>query len=171
MIQMKQEPDQSLRPPIANTVTGPVDSTHASVGRHGVAQLRTLIEAGGDPQRVVIGHCDAQAHDDIDRDLAYYHVLLDEGAQLEFDLFGWDELLPDTQRCQRIAVLVREGFSDRLLISTDTCRRSQLQQLGGRGFVYLFTHVIPGLREAGVPGDAITQMTTTNPARMLTPRA
>lgn len=142
-------------------------STHASLGRAGVAQLRTLADAGGDPQRVVIGHCDAQTHEDIALDLDYYHALLREGACLEFDLFGWEQLAPDARRFQRVAALVREGVTDRLLLSTDTCRRSQLHRYGGRGFDYLFAHVLPGLRRAGVSEEAVRQMTVVNPARIL----
>ena len=148
--------------------TGLFISTHASLGRHGVAQLRTIIKAGGDPRRVVIGHCDAQVHDDIKIDLEYYHTLLKEGAWLEFDMFGWDELLPDAQRFERVAVLVGEGFSNRLLLSTDTARLSQLHRFGGRGFDYLFTDILPGLKQAGVPEEHLRQMTVTNPAQVLT---
>jgi len=147
--------------------TGLAISTHASLGRHGVAQLRTLIKAGCDPQRVVIGHCDAQGHEDPEVDLEYYHLLLAEGACLEFDLFGWEELLPDAQRFRRVAILVQEGFAGRLLLSTDTCRLSQLHRFGGRGFDYLFTTVLPGLRDAGISQEHIDQMTITNPARLL----
>jgi predicted metal-dependent phosphotriesterase family hydrolase len=149
--------------------TGLFISTHASLGRAGVDQLRTIMKAGGDPTRVVIGHCDAQAHDDVDLDLDYYRALLDEGTWLEFDLFGWEDLIPDTRRFERVALLVRQGFSDRLLLSTDTCRLSQLRRNGGRGFDYLFTAVLPGLGSVGVTADEIRQMTVTNPARMLTP--
>jgi phosphotriesterase-related protein len=152
--------------------TGLAVSTHASLGRAGVAQIRTLVDAGADPGRVIIGHCAAQGHDDIDLDLDYYHKLLDEGAFLQFDLFGWEQsgagLLPDAQRCQRVAKLVTEGFADRVLLSTDTCRLSQLHRFGGRGFDYLFTHVLPGLRDMGVGEEHIRQMTVINPARILT---
>ncbi|NUQ62292.1 MAG: hypothetical protein HUU20_07375 [Pirellulales bacterium] len=148
-------------------------STHASLGRAGVAQLRCLIDAGADPERVVIGHCDAQTHEDIALDLDYYHAIWREGAYLQFDLFGWEQLAPDERRFQRVAALVREGAADRVLLSTDTCRRSQLRRYGGRGFDYLFARVLPGLRRAGVPDSAICRMTIANPARILarSPRA
>ena len=149
--------------------TGLFISTHASVGRHGVAQLRAIAAAGGDTSRLVIGHCDAQVHDDMELDLDYYHTLLDEGAWLEFDMFGWEDLAPNEARLQRVTQLVVEGFADRLLLSTDTCRRSQLHAHGGRGFDYLFTMILPGLRDAGVSESAIEQMTVRNPAKMLTP--
>ena len=147
--------------------TGLTVSTHASLGRHGVMQLRTLMAAGADPTRVVIGHCDAQAHDDMEIDLEYYRLLLAEGASLEFDMFGWDELLPDHVRYPRIVAMVREGFGDRLLVSTDLCRLSQLHRYGGRGFDYLFTSVIPGLRSAGLSADEVHKITVENPARIL----
>jgi phosphotriesterase-related protein len=163
------EPEEILLGAVADTqrATGLAVSTHASLGRGGVAQVRTMLEAGADASRIVIGHCDAQMHEDIQIDLVYYRALLSEGAQLEFDLFGWDEMMPDAERFRRVAALVAEGFASRILLSTDTCRLSQLRRHGGRGFDYLFTTVIPGLREAGVPPRAIEQMTVRNPARIL----
>ena len=151
--------------------TGLAVSTHASIGRAGVAQIQTLVDGGADPRRVIIGHCAAQDHGDFDLDLEYYHKLLDEGVFLQFDLFGWEQSgqgLPDVQRCQRVAVLVSEGFADRVLLSTDTCRLSQLHHFGGRGFDYLITHVLPGLRDLGVSDEYIHQMTVVNSARILT---
>ena len=150
--------------------TGLFVSTHAALGRHGVAQLQVIADAGGDPARVVVGHCDAQAHDDPALDFDYYNALIDLGAMLEFDLFGWNDVFPhdDDLRIARLAELVRQGYPGRLLISTDTCRLSQLQHYGGRGFDYLFTYIIPALRKAGVSEADIHQITVTNPARMLT---
>jgi len=154
----------------AQRVTGLTISTHAALGRHGVAQLRTIIQGGGDAERVIIGHCDAQAHDDIDVDLNYYHTLLSEGVTLEFDMFGWEELISDAQRFERVAQLAREGLSGRILLSMDTCRLSQLHQFGGRGFDYLFRVVFPGLRQAGVTDQQLYQMTVLNPASLLARR-
>lgn len=143
-------------------------STHASVGRHGVAQLRCLAEAGADTTRVVIGHCDAQYHEDLAVDLEYFGELLKFGAMLEFDLYGWSEMGPDSIRDRRIAALVREGLAERILLSTDTCRLSQLHRNGGRGFDYLFTHVLPGLRNAGVREYDLRVITVANPVKILT---
>ena len=153
----------------AQRATGLWISTHASHGRHGVAQLRCLADAGADTSRVVVGHCDSQHHDDPTLDFDYYNELLKFGAMLEFDMFGWvEETGPDEVRCERIAELVRQGHTDRILLSTDTCRLSQLRRNGGRGYDYLFTHVLPGLRRAGVGEDDLQTMTVTNPARILT---
>ena len=150
--------------------TGRAIYTHASLGRPGVAQLRTLIDAGADPERVIIGHCDAQVRTNIDEDLAYYHEILREGACLGFDLFTWAELASDADRFKRIAALTQQGHADRVLLSTDTCRKSQLHRFGGRGFDALLHHILPELRHAGVPESAIRPMTVLNPARVLTCR-
>jgi len=148
--------------------TGRAIYTHASLGQPGVAQLRTLIDAGADPERVIIGHCDAQLHAGIDEDLAYYHEILCEGACLGFDLFTWAELASDADRIERIVALTQRGHAERMLLSTDTCRKSQLRQFNGRGFDSLLRHVLPGLRRAGVPETTVHQMTVLNPARLLT---
>jgi len=70
--------------------TGVAISTHACLGRAGHAQLDTLERAGADLSRVVIGHCDAHAHVEEERDMEYYLPILDRGAYVEFDLIGWN---------------------------------------------------------------------------------
>ncbi len=150
--------------------TGLAVTTHASLGRGGVAQARLLIDSGADPERVIIGHCDAHLHDDDALDLDYYDALLALGVYLEFDMFGWEELAPDDLRARRIATLCAAGHAGRLLVSTDTCRRSQLHRFGGRGFDYLFASVIPGLRAAGVSQADVDAMVRANPARVLSIR-
>ena len=150
--------------------TGLSISTHASLGRAGVAQLRTIIGAKGDPQRVIIGHCDACVHKDIAVDMEYYHELLKLGAWLEFDLFGWNELASDAARVERVAALVAEGFSKRILLSSDTCRLSQLHKYNGRGFDFLIVTILPALRKAGVSEQQVHQMTVNNPANVLSCR-
>ena len=147
--------------------TGLAIYTHACLGRGGVAQLRVLSEAEARMSQVVIGHCDGQFHEDVEQDMSYYRILLEQGAWLGFDMFGWEQMAPDAERFRRIAALVGEGFADRIVISTDTCRLSQLRCHGGRGFGYLFTNVLPGLRQAGLSESDIHQMTVTNPATVL----
>jgi predicted metal-dependent phosphotriesterase family hydrolase len=148
--------------------TGLFISTHASLGRQGVAQLTILGDSGADLGRVIIGHCDAMAHaNDLAKDMEYFHQLLNRGAWLEFDMFGWEELIPDELRFERVAALVKEGFVDRILLSMDICRRSQLCQNNGRGFLYFFSQVLPGLKRWGMSEAEIHRMTVENPARIL----
>ena len=149
--------------------TGALISTHASLGRAGHAQLDVLEEAGADLSRVVIGHCDAHILDEEEEDLAYYLPILDRGAYLEFDLISWNREWPggmtDEERAQRLATLIRLGYSKKLLIGTDTCRLSQLHKYGGRGYDYIWTDFLPMLWTQGVDQSAIDDILVENPGR------
>ena len=148
--------------------TGAGISTHASLGRGGHAQLDALERAGADLTHVVIGHCDAEWNENIDDDLDYYLPILQRGAYCQFDLIGWTELSTDEIRAQRVAALVELGYARQMTLSTDTCRLSQLQRHGGRGFDYLWTSFLPRLRQAGVSELDIQSMLVDAPRTFVT---
>jgi predicted metal-dependent phosphotriesterase family hydrolase len=147
--------------------TGAAISTHASMGRGGHAQLDVLERAGADLTRVAIGHCDMHWHADERRDLDYYLPMLDRGAYCSFDLVGWAEAMPDDVRAQRIATLAQMGYAKQILISSDTCRRSQLHANGGRGFDFVLTSFLPRLRNLGMTESEIANMTVDAPRKLL----
>ena len=151
----------------AHRRTGVAITTHACEGRGGHAQLDALERAGADLTRVAIGHCDTHWHPDPELDLAYYLPILERGAYCEFDLIGWTQLMPDEVRADRIAELTKRGHAEKITLSTDTCRRSQLRIHGGRGFDYLWRTFLPKLRERGVSEAQITAMMVTAPSRLL----
>lgn len=151
----------------AQQQTGATISTHASLGRAGWAQLAVLEAAGADLSRVVIGHCDAHWHADEADDLAYYLPILQRGAYCQFDMIGWDIFAPDEIRADRLAALICLGYEKQLLLSTDTCRRSQLKELGGRGFDYLQNSFLPLLRERGVTEAQLYSLLVDSPRRLL----
>jgi phosphotriesterase-related protein len=147
--------------------TGVGLTTHASLGRGGHAQLDVLEAAGADLRRVCVGHCDAHWHEGPDEDLAYYLPILERRAFCGFDLVGWTELAPDEVRADRVAALARLGYAERLLLATDTCRRSHLRAFGGRGFDFLWADFLPRLRRRGVTEAQIEAMLVTAPRRLL----
>ena len=147
--------------------TGVAITTHASLGRGGHAQLAALERAGADLGRVAIGHCDAHWHADAAKDLAYYLPILERGAFCSFDLIGWTELAPDEVRAERIAALVRLGYARRIVLGSDTCRRSQLRANGGRGLDFLWTSFLPRLAALGVTESEIGSMLVDAPRRLL----
>jgi phosphotriesterase-related protein len=59
------------------------------------------------------------------------------------------------------------GYAGQLLLSTDTCRRSQLAANGGRGFGYVWTSFLPRLRARGVTDSQISKMLVATPRRLL----
>ena len=155
---------------IAQRKTGVSISTHASLGRGGHAQLDVLEAAGADLTRVVIGHCDTHGHLEEELDMAYYLPILERGAYVQFDLVGWNHEWPgsmrDDQRVERLVALIRRGYSRQLLISTDTCRLSQLRSNGGRGYDYMWTDFLPRLRASGVSEQEIETLLVDNPKRV-----
>ncbi|MFN0170750.1 MAG: phosphotriesterase [Bryobacteraceae bacterium] len=147
--------------------TGVAISTHAALGRPGVKQLDLLRESGADLSRVVIGHCDACLHEDPQRDFEYWLAILEQGAYCQFDMIGWTELADDGLRAQRLASLVEMGWEKKLLLSTDTCRQSQLRRNGGRGYGFLLTSFLPRLRALGITEPQIRSMLVDAPRAAL----
>ena len=147
--------------------TGIAISTHASLGRAGHAQLNVLEAAGADLSKVVIGHCDAHWHEDPTKDMDYYLPILKRGAYCQFDLIGWEDLVPDAIRAKRLAALVSLGYEKQLLLSTDTCRLSQMHKNGGRGFDYLWNSFLPRLNALGVTDSQVRSMMVEAPRNVL----
>jgi len=139
-------------------------------GFEGPAVLDELVEAGADPERVILGHVTTA----VDRPDAL-RALLDRGATLGFDLFGFDHSLlgqgrwPPSDRdvALTIAAFVQEGYADRIVLGQDIGVRTRLRRWGGWGYAHLLEHVVPLLAETGVDDHAVRTMLVANPARLL----
>jgi phosphotriesterase-related protein len=156
---------------VAASASGLAISVHLHPwGFEGPTVLEELVRAGADPQRVILGHV-ATAIDRPD-DL---RALMDRGATLGFDLFGFDHSLlgmgrwPPSDRdvAWLIARLVREGFADRIVLGHDIGVRTRLRRWGGWGYAHLLEHVVPLLAELGVGDNDVRTMLVSNPARLL----
>ena len=156
---------------VAASETGVAISVHLHPwGHEGPAVLDELTRAGADPGRIVLGHVTTA----IDRP-AVLRSLLDRGALLGFDLFGFDHSLlgpgrwppSDHEVVETVAALVRDGHAGQLLLSQDVGVRTRLRRWGGWGYAHLLEHVVPLLAEAGVGDAARHTMLVTNPARLL----
>jgi phosphotriesterase-related protein len=103
------------------------------------------------------------------KDAKYHAALMKMGAYVQYDNIGSDYDAPrgETELINLIADLIREGFTDRILLSHDICCRSHLKYLDGRGFDYLTTRFLPKLKETGISNRAIQTMTVENPQRVL----
>jgi phosphotriesterase-related protein len=142
--------------------TGIAVSTHASLGRAGHAQLNVLERAGADLEKVVIGHCDAHWHHDIEKDLAYYLPILKRGAYCGFDMIGWSDIMPENIRAERIAALIELGYEKQLVFGTDTCRLSHFHENGGRGLDALWKSFLPLLSEKRITDSQIETILVKN---------
>jgi phosphotriesterase-related protein len=106
----------------------------------------------------------------------YLRSLLERGALLAFDLFGFDHSLlglgryppSDADVADVIVGLVDAGHARQLLISGDVGVRTRLRRYGGWGYEHLLTHVVPLLTAKGVDDDVLEQLLVDTPARVLT---
>ena len=156
---------------IAAAASGLSISVHVHPwGFEGPTVLDELVRAGADPQRVILGHV-ATAIDRPD-DL---RALMDRGATLGFDLFGFDHSLlgvgrwPPSDRdvAGVVAGFVRAGYAERIVLGQDVGVRTRLRRWGGWGYAHLLEHIVPLLAELGVGPAEVGTMLVGNPARLL----
>lgn len=133
--------------------------THTPPGA-AAQQLAILDEEGTDLTKVAIGHADTWL------DLDYHLSILATGAFLSFDHVG-NPVYPDDWRAQQTADLIRRGFTDQILLSTDIYMRRRLKAWGGAGYGFLIDAFVPRLRDLGVQDEEIHQITVENPSRFL----
>jgi len=145
----------------AQRATGAPLTTHAVMYPVGTAQLPILREEGVDPSRVIIGHCDTY----LDRD--YHLTILQVGAYAQFDTVGRVHINPDERRADALVGLLRAGWGERLLLSSDRCHRTDLHAFGGVGYDVVLTRFFDMLRERGVSQEELDLMTIENPRRVL----
>ena len=131
--------------------------------------LEWLVGHGADPTRIVFGHSDEIL------DLGNHRSLMDGGATVEYDLFGTEFYYPgrgnyatDYERMEAIALLVSEGYSDRLVLAGDVHLKMMLTAYGGMGYAHVMGRIVPALKdEFGVDSGDLDQMLVENPARLL----
>ena len=145
----------------AQRATGATLTTHASMYPVGVEQLAILREEGVDPSRVIIGHCDTY----LDRE--YHLAVLRAGAYVQFDTVGRVHMNPDERRADALVALLRAGWTERLLLSSDRCHRSDLKAFGGAGYDVVFTRFFDMLNARGISPAELDIMTIENPRRVL----
>ena len=183
-LQMAPCEEKALRAALrASEATGAAVSIHLGRDTSSPRDARRVVEAaGGNFQRVVMGHLDFTMHTgDVVVDLAK------TGAFLEFDLFGkedshgWTSATTsseggavtrpdwpnDADRVRRMAQAAEAGHLDQLLVSHDFCTRLRASRYGGAGLQHIPRRIPALMRAFGFTDDEITQVFTTNPARML----
>jgi phosphotriesterase-related protein len=145
----------------AHRATGAPITTHASMYPVGLVQLEILKEECADLSRVIIGHCDTYLDED------YHLAILRQRAFVQFDTVGRVHMNPDERRANALVALVRAGWVEHLLLSSDRCYRSDLHAFGGAGYDVVFTKFFGMLRERGLSDGDLDLMTWENPRRVL----
>ncbi|TFV61498.1 phosphotriesterase-related protein [Mycobacterium sp. PS03-16] len=155
---------------IAAKETGVPITTHSDPHtKGGIEQLDLFAAEGVDLTRVIIGH----SGDTTDTD--YLKALMDTGATMASDRFGYDiDGAPTTQeRVAVIAELCAQGYADRIVVShdamlhTDWLDADYTARFPHWDPTYLPTTVAPAMREAGISDAHLHQILVDTPARLL----
>jgi phosphotriesterase-related protein len=135
----------------------------------GIEVIDVLESLGVDPQRVVICHTDARI------DLGYIKDVLKRGVYAEFDHFGEEFYVEsadflmsrDYDRILAIKELISDGYADRLLMSQDTCFKTDLVAFGGWGYAHILNNIVPIMLRWGIRKESVHTMMVDNPERVL----
>lgn len=154
---------------VAHQETGVAITTHSHpASRNGLLQRAFLTERGVPADRIVIGHSGDS------EDLDYLRELMDNGSTIGMDRFGMEQVLTDDRRVRTVLTLVEQGYADRMVLSHDAAFYSHVTPPSWRAasaprwrMDTISRSILPMLRDAGVPPEAIDQMLVGNPRRLL----
>ena len=140
-------------------------------GYEGIKVLDVLVSEGADPERVVLGHMNTAVTNE-----AYQIELLERGANLAYDLMGFDHSLiglgkyppSDFDVVAGMVALAERGYLEQLFVSQDMGGvKTRLLAYGGWGYAHILDHVIPLFRNAGWGETEVDALMVANPARVL----
>jgi len=150
---------------LAQAQTDVVITTHTTRwGTLAMEQIALLEEFGANLSRVIIGHLGDRIG------VKFLLPIAEKGVYLEVDNIGYLDYQPEWVRADNVAALVKEGFTDQVLLSEDICMLNHLKYTGGKGYGYLLETFVPMLRERGVTDEQIHQIMVVNPARAFSRR-
>ena len=131
---------------------------------------RFVLRKGVDPQKINMCHMDGYMN------LDYQRRVADLGVFISFDNFGLENYYDsidfsynshDSQRHEHLLQLLALGYGDQILISQDTCYKTQLIRYGGYGYAHILRNIVPALRHAGVNDTTLERILVKNPQQLL----
>lgn len=149
---------------IAHKKTEVPITTHTTLGTFGHEQVAFFKENEVDLSKVVIGHVDLNGSGD------YVLHMLEQGVYVEFDTVGKENYLPDIERVKMLQQIEAAGYTDKVFLSMDITRKSNLEYQKGIGYSYLLDVFVPLMKENGISEDFIQKMLVTNPQRFFSGR-
>lgn len=142
---------------IAHLETGIPVTTHTSLGTMGYEQVKLFKEYKVNLDKIVIGHVDLSGNTE------YILRMLYDGVYVEFDTIGKNNYLLDDIRVEMLKEIEKRELIDRVFLSMDITRKSNMKYNGGIGYNYIFEVFLPKLKEAGIKESSIEKMLKTNP--------
>jgi phosphotriesterase-related protein len=136
--------------------------THTGIpGKAALEQLDILEDAGVKPNRIVIGHLGNL----VDPNVQVHKAICRRGAFVGFDRQGGPG---DDQQVPMVMALIKAGFADNLMFSSDFSSANQLKRNNkDLGYAKTLTVFVPKLKAAGASDDVLRLIMVDNPRRFL----
>ena len=145
----------------ASRRTGCPILTHTThMGELALEQIELLGEEGIPAQCVIVSHLGDR------RDQRPLLAVAETGVWLNVDNLAFVQgYAPLSVRADNVAMLWREGFGPRVMLSNDICEVDALAVNGGPGYANVLDRFWPLLKERGISDDQFRTMTVDNPAQ------
>jgi 5-phospho-D-xylono-1,4-lactonase len=151
---------------LAAIETGCPINTHTSAGTCGLEQAELMISLGVPPDQIAIGHIQRNA------DIWYLTQILSTGVYLELDGTARLKYQPEANRIMEFRELGAAGFEDRLLLGTDSGKRSYQKAYGATtGVDYNPAVDGPRMLDEGFDRSYVEKLLMDNGQRFFTFRA
>jgi len=82
------------------------------------------------------------------------------------EVFGRFDI-PDMVKMAGLVSLIKDGYSDQIVIGNDIYQKIMTRRYGGHGYCRILDFVVPTLRQMGIKEEDIEKIIVENPARML----
>lgn len=142
---------------IAHKKTGVPISTHTTLGTNALGQIEFFEKNNVDLSKVNIGHVDLSG------DVQYIIEILSKGVYISFDTIGKNNYLLDSKRVEMLKILQDMNLLNKVFLSQDISRKSNMEFMGGIGYSYIFDSFIPMLKEKGITDESLDLMLCKNP--------
>lgn len=142
---------------IAHKKTGVPISTHTTLGTNALGQIEFFEKNNVDLSKVNIGHVDLSG------DVQYIIEILSKGVYISFDTIGKNNYLLDSKRVEMLKILQDMNLLNKVFLSQDISRKSNMEFMGGIGYSYIFDSFIPMLKEKGITDESLDLMLRKNP--------
>ncbi len=154
----------------ASVLTGAAVTVHLDPrGKGAFEVIDVLAGEGVEPERMIMGHMDANPNFD------YHLEIAKRGVYVEYDHFGREYYAghmtraypSDERRVELLCGLLHAGYEDHILLSQDICMKIDLQTYGGVGYRHILGELTMIFRRAGISDVQINTMLVQNPQRVL----
>lgn len=149
---------------IVGAETGKAVHVHTDLyTENGFEIIDILTGNGMKPEKICIDHIDVLLRPD------YVRALLERGVYVEFDNFGKEFFVSETnrfaydlERIHLLKTLIDEGYGEKILVCNDICLKTMWKKYGGAGYAHILRAVKYMAQENGIDEKTYMSLLTDN---------